>query len=127
MLLQLDPPLHLLTPLGPGWAHLWRSTGPGGDDWWTVFLATGAIVSFRNEQVRAANDYSAGRWNPGLGKALMESTRSPADVDMRDFTQPATKVVLEIDKQPEFCPCGAPRGPHEFLRACSLRGHGAED
>lgn len=82
--LQLDPPLRMETPQGPGWAqlHIWE--GVNSDAYWVVFLDSGAIVYLCNEKVRAGNSYTAGRWNPGIGAKLRSST-DPGDADMRNI------------------------------------------
>lgn len=54
---------------------------------WTIFLNTGAIVIFSNEQVRAGNSYTEGRWNPENGRRLAASG-DKADTDMRRITMP---------------------------------------
>lgn len=81
--LQLDPPIYLETPLGGGWAYIYENCGVGLETFWTVALDDGgACVLFRNDQIRFGNSYTAGRWNPGIGKKL-QAGGSKADKDMR--------------------------------------------
>lgn len=103
-LIRLEPPIYMETPLGPGLAHFYNDQlGPAN---WTVFLATGAIVIFSNEAVRAANSYTEGRWNPDNGKRLAQSA-DKSDQDMRRITAPLTakpkieEAVCDDDDRPE--------------------------
>lgn len=64
-MLQLNPPLWLETPKGPGLAHLvtWQSLEHSL--YWTVFdEATGQVWTWANEFVRAPKNYTAERTNP---------------------------------------------------------------
>ncbi len=62
MLLQLDPPLPMLTPKGPGVAHILIDYGPEFDLHWTIFLdANGECWTYANRDVRAAKNISLGR------------------------------------------------------------------
>lgn len=89
--IQIDPPLWLETPLGPGWAHFYKDNGPGAETYWTVFLGSGAIVIFPNEKVRATNTYTGDRWNRGITKA-MTTGGTEADQDMREITAAPKKL-----------------------------------
>lgn len=61
-MLQLNPPLPLLTPKGEGFAHLLIDYGPESDLYWTVFItATGEIWTFANREVRASKNITLGR------------------------------------------------------------------
>lgn len=71
-MLQLNPPLRLYTPFGPGYAHILTIDGPESDQKWTVFLDDGRIVDLPNYKVRAQNNYTLGRINPGLQESLLE-------------------------------------------------------
>lgn len=65
MILQLDPPIPLETPKGRGIAHLVIDYGFENSLCWTVFLdETGECWTFRNEDVRAQTNVTAGRSNP---------------------------------------------------------------
>lgn len=60
MILQLNPVVPLLTPLGEGDALFFEDDG--SEIYWTVVLQnTGAIVQFKNDRVRARRCYTAGR------------------------------------------------------------------
>lgn len=56
MLIQLNDLIPVTTPLGKGYAILVESLGH--DYWWTVALASGAIVTFTQDRIRIANSYS---------------------------------------------------------------------
>lgn len=61
-MLQLNPPLPLLTPKGEGFAHILIDYGPESDLYWTVFItATGEIWTFSNREVRASKNITLGR------------------------------------------------------------------
>ena len=66
MLLQLNPKMRLVTPLGRGWALFFEDDGE--EMWWTVALDNGAIVQFPNNKIRAVRCYTLGR---GLTDAAM--------------------------------------------------------
>lgn len=58
-LIQLDPAIWLVTPLGEGRAIIYETDE---DDWyWLTILDNGAIVKFRNDQIKAGNSYTLGR------------------------------------------------------------------
>ena len=62
MLLQLNPPIPLLTPKGPGIAHFVIDYGPESDLHWTVFLdASGECWTFSNRHIRAQKNVTLGR------------------------------------------------------------------
>lgn len=63
-MIQLDPPLWLETPRGPGLAHLVTWLNIEHSLQWTVFLESGQIWTFPNEEVRAFKNYTAERPNP---------------------------------------------------------------
>lgn len=61
-ILQLDPPIPLQTPKGPGLAHLVLDYGPEHNLIWTCFIdATGECWSFDNSKVRAVKNITMGR------------------------------------------------------------------
>jgi len=61
-MLQLNPPLPLLTPKGEGFAHILIDYGPELDLYWTVFItATGEVWTFANREVRASKNITLGR------------------------------------------------------------------
>lgn len=59
MIVQLNPRLRVVTPLGPGLALFYEDDGV--EIYWTVIdTATRAIVQHRNEKIRAAACYTDG-------------------------------------------------------------------
>jgi hypothetical protein len=61
-MLQLNPPLPMLTPKGEGFAQFLIDYGPESDLYWTVFItATGEIWTFSNREVRASKNITLGR------------------------------------------------------------------
>lgn len=70
-MLQLDPPIPMVTPKGEGFAHILLDYGPESDLYWTVLITeTGEIWTYANRHVRAAKNITLGRTHP----------RAPADV-----------------------------------------------
>ena len=62
MLTQLDPPLPMSTPRGPGLSHFVIDYGPEADLLWVVFLdADGACWCVPNAEVRLQANWSMGR------------------------------------------------------------------
>lgn len=62
MILQLNPPIPLMTPKGEGIAHVLTDYGPEFDLMWTVFLnANGECWTFPNPEVRATKNITLGR------------------------------------------------------------------
>ena len=62
MLTQLNPPIPLQTPKGPGLAHFVIDYGPEFDLHWTVFLQeNGECWTFGNSRIRAAKNVTLGR------------------------------------------------------------------
>ena len=56
-MLQLDPPIPLDTPRGPGLAHIVLDYGIDHDLQWVVFIRdTGECWTFRNSDVRAVTN-----------------------------------------------------------------------
>lgn len=61
-MLQLNPPLPMLTPKGEGFAQFLIDYGPESDLYWTVFItSTGEIWTFSNREVRASKNITLGR------------------------------------------------------------------
>lgn len=59
---QLNPPIPLDTPKGPGLAHFLIDYGVEFSLMWVVFIdATGESWTFPNEQVRAVKNITMGR------------------------------------------------------------------
>ena len=64
MMLQLNPPIPLQTPKGPGLAHFLTNLGVENNLIWTVIIdATGEIWEFQNPYVRAQKNITMGRLN----------------------------------------------------------------
>lgn len=61
-LLQLNPPLPLITPKGSGWAHLVIDYGQEHDLLWVVFLDSGGQCwTYKNSQVVMVSNVTMGR------------------------------------------------------------------
>jgi hypothetical protein len=85
MILQLNPPLPVITPRGSGLAHLVIDYGPEAHLLWTVFLDDSAECwTFPNPQIRAAKNITMGR----CGTAPAPSAESNAQ------DQPAVRTVV---------------------------------
>lgn len=76
-MLQLNPPLPLLTPKGEGFAHILIDYGPESDLYWTVFItATAEIWTFANHEVRASKNITLGRTSTSpIAKPAMTGTK----------------------------------------------------
>jgi hypothetical protein len=62
MLVQLNPPLHMETPKGPGLAHFVIDYGPESHLQWVVFMdADGACWTVPNPEIRMSFNWSMGR------------------------------------------------------------------
>jgi hypothetical protein len=62
---QLDLPLHLETPKGPGWAHFVIDYGPETALLWVVFLdVDGACWTVPNYEIRLSHNWTMGRRQP---------------------------------------------------------------
>jgi hypothetical protein len=72
---QLNPPLPLETPKGPGLAHFVIDYGPESELLWVVFLhADGACWTVPNPEVRMTFNWTMGRRKPADGPAQQQST-----------------------------------------------------
>ncbi len=61
-MLQLNPPIPMLTPKGEGLAHFLIDYGPEFDLMWTVFINdSGEIWTYSNREVRACKNITLGR------------------------------------------------------------------
>lgn len=58
-MIQLDEMISVETPLGHGYAMIFESGEH--DNFWTVAMDNGAIVTFRQDQIRVSRDYTHGR------------------------------------------------------------------
>ena len=61
MMIQLNPPLPIVTPKGPGLAHIVIDYGPEYDIVWVTFLENGECWSYRNQEIRAERNITFGR------------------------------------------------------------------
>ncbi len=61
MMLQLNPPIPMITPKGPGYANFLVDRGMEFNNEWIVFLQNGEIWSFQNDKVRLEKNYTYNR------------------------------------------------------------------
>ena len=61
MILQLDPPIPVTCPKGPGLAHLVIDYGIEHHLYWVIFLADGECWAYPNPMIRAQSNESLGR------------------------------------------------------------------
>lgn len=81
-MIQLSETLSVNTPLGHGRALIFES---GEDDnYWTVALDDGAIVTFRQKDIRMARSYTHGRGidDEAMRDILRKSETPPPDDDI---------------------------------------------
>ena len=64
-LLQLNPPIPIDTPKGPGMAHFLIDYGPEADLIWVCFLENKEIWSYQNREIRAQQNITLGRCEKG--------------------------------------------------------------
>ena len=60
-MLQLDPPIPVVTPLGKGIAHVLIDYGAEHDLIWVVFQDNNECWSWRNQDIRADENLTFGR------------------------------------------------------------------
>jgi len=60
-MLQLDPPLPVVTPRGKALAHVLIDYGAEHDLVWVCFCGDGQIWSYRNQDIRADENITFGR------------------------------------------------------------------
>lgn len=78
-MIQLDPPLPLMTPKGPALAHFVIDYGVETHLYWTVFLdSCGECWTFSNPEVRMAVNPTIGRSHisqidPGMSNGRLKS------------------------------------------------------
>ncbi len=82
MITQLNPPLHLETLKGSGWAHFVIDYGPEGTLLWVVFMDDdGACWTVPNFEVRMTWNWTMGRRKPedltSTDKTNSASTKQP--------------------------------------------------
>lgn len=61
MIIQLDPPIPMITPKGNGYANFLVDRGMEFDNEWIVFLDNQEIWSFLNREVRLEKNYTYNR------------------------------------------------------------------
>jgi len=67
MILQLNPPIPVITPKGKGFAHLVIDYGPEHNLLWTVFIdKTGECWTYENKEIRSQENVTLGRSIPPL-------------------------------------------------------------
>lgn len=60
-MLQLNPPLPMITPKGKAIAHFLIDYGPEHDLLWVCFQEDGECWTWRNQDIRADNNVTFGR------------------------------------------------------------------
>lgn len=81
MMLQLSPPIPLLTPMGKGNAHIVIDIGAEHDLQWVCFIdATGECWTYRNQDVRIQENITLGRREyTVVGKSDVRRTEAPTN------------------------------------------------
>lgn len=77
MLIQLSELIPMKTPLGDGYAIVMEAGQH--DNYWTVALDNGALVTFRQQEIRIAESYTHGRGmrHADMLKAVNKPVTSP--------------------------------------------------
>lgn len=85
MLVQLNPPLHMETPKGAGFAHFVIDYGPESNLLWVVFMdADGACWTVPNPEIRMSFNWSLGRRRNGERKeAPLQEAGKPQSAPQR--------------------------------------------
>ena len=65
MMIQLDPPLPVITPAGKGLAHVLIDYGAEHDLLWVVFQENRESWTWRNQDIRADANITFGRYKDG--------------------------------------------------------------
>ena len=79
MILQLNPPLPMVTPKGEGWAHFLIDYGPESALFWVVFMdEDGACWTVPNPEVRIYKNWTLGRRRPEDGRKPQEQPAATA-------------------------------------------------
>ena len=74
-MLQLEPPIPFLTPLGEGWAVICTSGGAMANDTWTVILDDGRVLHFLSSDLRHVGNATLGIERPTPGSTLAQVTQ----------------------------------------------------
>ena len=103
-ILQLDPPIPLDTPRGPGIAHLVIDYGIEQNLMWTVFLdASGECWTFSNPEIRAQKNITLGRNldNPDPSHPEEPTKTKPLDIlgSVKERPAPTAMNVAFPSKQ----------------------------
>ena len=76
MILQLDPPLPVITPKGSGLAHFLIDYSIESHLYWTVFMdGSGECWTFSNPEIRMSPNPTVGR--PAISEIRAQSTPKP--------------------------------------------------
>ncbi len=63
-MIQLNPPIPMISPKGKCWAHFLINDGPEHDLYWTVFQDdSGECWTWNNKDIRAQKNLTLGREN----------------------------------------------------------------
>lgn len=101
MITQLNPPLPLSTPKGPGLAHFLIDYGPEASLLWVVFLdKDGACWTVPNAEVRMTYNWSLNRRRPDSTDDNNQSLETPL--------VPNTSDVVADVVAPEWPKTGSP-------------------
>ena len=100
MILQLDPPIPMITPKGKGYANFLVDRGMEFDNEWIVFLESGEVWSFLNSKVRIQDNYTHNRVSDGK-----HNTRRQCSDEYAKETAGAIQQL-----QPEVSPVTRPMG-----------------
>lgn len=97
MLLQLNPPLPVITPLGNALAHLLIDYGPEMDLHWVCFQdATGECWTFGNPEIRAATNRTLNRPSgETIVPEAVEDARAEATGDGKVAVEFAVRLIRE--------------------------------
>ncbi|MGG5817648.1 hypothetical protein [Falsiroseomonas sp. HW251] len=84
MILQLDPPLPLVTPKGKGLAHFLLDYGAESHLLWVVFLdSDGSCWTVPNSEIRIEANWSIGRRPPPDGHPVSNGWANKAQTNGR--------------------------------------------
>ena len=79
MMLQLNPPLPMVTPKGEGWAHFLIDYGPESALFWVVFMdEDGACWTVPNPEVRICKNWTLARQRREDAKKPLEQPAAAA-------------------------------------------------
>ena len=97
-MLQLNPPIPLVTPKGEGLAVMVIDYGPDHDLWWTVIVHSGPhsgeIWTYPNPQVRGVENITLGR------RSVTAAAEAPELAEAGRFTAGGRWGVTRSEKGP---------------------------